>query len=96
MKHLLSCHIRSPKLKERKLIAPDLRAGFAYIIAGVLAEGITEIENSYVIKRGYVGILKKFQKIGVSIEEKQRTLVTSGLCNEKARLGEAKSGLLPD
>ncbi len=53
-----------------RLLAPDLRAGFAYIIAGVTARGQTIIDNSYVIRRGYENILQKLQEIGVDIEEK--------------------------
>jgi UDP-N-acetylglucosamine 1-carboxyvinyltransferase len=47
-----------------------LRAGFAFIIAGIVAKGNTTIDNSYVIRRGYENILEKLRNIGVKIEEK--------------------------
>jgi UDP-N-acetylglucosamine 1-carboxyvinyltransferase len=52
------------------LLAPDLRAGFAFIIAGIIAKGQTVIDNSYVVRRGYESILRKLQGIGVDIIEK--------------------------
>ncbi len=57
------------KLKGTYLLAPDLRAGFAYIIAGIIAEGKTVIDNSYVIKRGYADIINKLKELGVDITE---------------------------
>lgn len=48
--------------------ATDLRAGAALIIAGLIAEGVTEIEDSYHIYRGYEDIDKKLLKLGADIE----------------------------
>ncbi len=47
--------------------ATDLRAGAALIIAGVCANGITEIYNLEHIDRGYENIEKKFRNIGADI-----------------------------
>jgi UDP-N-acetylglucosamine 1-carboxyvinyltransferase len=58
------------KLKGKRVIALDLRAGFAFIIAGILAKGETTIDNSYVIRRGYENLIEKLQKIGVKIDRK--------------------------
>ena len=48
--------------------ATDLRAGAALIIAGVSAEGQTEIYNLEHIDRGYENIEDKFRKLGAKIE----------------------------
>lgn len=48
--------------------ASDLRAGAALIIAGVCANGITEIYNLEHIDRGYENIEEKFRNIGANIE----------------------------
>ena len=48
--------------------ASDLRAGAALIIAGICAEGKTEIYNLEHIDRGYEHIENKFRKIGANIE----------------------------
>ena len=47
--------------------ATDLRAGAAMVIAGLLAEGRTEIHSIEHIDRGYPDIEVKFQKLGAKI-----------------------------
>ena len=54
-------------LKAKKLESPDLRAGLAFIIAGILAKGDTLVNNIYLIDRGYERIEKRLQVIGVDI-----------------------------
>ncbi|MBQ5833433.1 MAG: UDP-N-acetylglucosamine 1-carboxyvinyltransferase, partial [Clostridia bacterium] len=49
--------------------AMDLRAGAALIIAGLAAEGKTEIGGVEYIKRGYADIVHKFRTLGADIEE---------------------------
>ena len=48
--------------------ATDLRAGAALIIAGIAANGTTEIYNLEHIDRGYENIEEKFRKLGAKIE----------------------------
>ena len=55
------------KLTGAKVSACDLRGGAAMIIAGLGAAGITEIENSEYIYRGYDGIENKLKNIGANI-----------------------------
>ena len=47
--------------------ATDLRAGAAMILAGLVAEGTTEISDLYHIDRGYVDIEEKFKNLGAKI-----------------------------
>ena len=51
--------------------ATDLRAGAAMIIAGLMAEGTTEITDIYHIDRGYENFEDKFVNLGGSIERIQ-------------------------
>ncbi len=44
--------------------ATDLRAGAALILCGLIADGITNINEIYHIQRGYVDIDKKFRALG--------------------------------
>lgn len=46
----------------------DLRAGAALIVAGVSANGVTEVYNLQHIDRGYENIEEKFRKIGANIQ----------------------------
>lgn len=48
--------------------ATDLRAGAAMIIAGLMAEGVTEISEIYHIDRGYENFEEKFVKLGGDIK----------------------------
>ena len=47
--------------------ATDLRAGAALIIAGIVANGETELYNIYHIDRGYENIEQKFRNLGANI-----------------------------
>ena len=55
------------KLKGTVVQATDLRAGAALIIAGLIAEGLTEITDIYHIDRGYEHIENKFMNLGAKI-----------------------------
>ncbi len=56
------------KLYGRKLESPDLRAGYALILAGLVAEGETEIDNIYQIDRGYEKIEQRLNALGADIK----------------------------
>ena len=56
------------KLYGSPVYSSDLRAGAALIIAGIIAEGQTEIYNLEHIDRGYENIEEKFRKLGAKIE----------------------------
>lgn len=56
------------KLYGKKLSSPDLRAGITLVLAGMIAEGETEIDNIYQIDRGYENIEERLRGIGVEIE----------------------------
>lgn len=50
------------------ITACDLRAGAAFIIAGLCAAGVTEIDNIRHIQRGYENIVRKLQGVGADIQ----------------------------
>jgi len=50
-----------------KVMATDLRAGAALILAGLISDGTTEIGNTYHIDRGYVEIENKLRQLGANI-----------------------------
>lgn len=57
----------SSKLTGAPIKALDLRAGAACVIAGLIAEGETEISNVHYIDRGYENMVEKFQSLGAVI-----------------------------
>ncbi|MCR5323241.1 MAG: UDP-N-acetylglucosamine 1-carboxyvinyltransferase [Lachnospiraceae bacterium] len=56
------------KLTGATVSAPDLRAGAALVIAGLVAEGFTTVEHVEYIERGYEDFEKKLQGIGAIID----------------------------
>ncbi len=56
------------KLSGAPVTAFDLRAGAAVVIAGLIAEGTTEVSDIYHIQRGYEGFEKKLKKLGADIK----------------------------
>ncbi|MBE6987222.1 MAG: UDP-N-acetylglucosamine 1-carboxyvinyltransferase [Ruminococcaceae bacterium] len=55
------------RLTGAKVKARDLRAGAAMVIAGMAADGITEVEDIQFIERGYEDIVKKLKAVGADI-----------------------------
>jgi len=58
----------NPQLKGTLVQATDLRAGAALIIAGLIANGLTEIVDIQHIDRGYEHIENKFMNLGAKIK----------------------------
>ena len=56
------------KLYGKEVIATDLRAGAAMMVAGMVAKGITTISNIEHILRGYENIVDKLSKVGADIK----------------------------
>ena len=55
------------KLKGTTVVARDLRAGAALVMAGLCAEGTTRVENIHFIERGYENLIEKFAALGATI-----------------------------
>ena len=56
------------KLSGTTLASPDLRAGIALVIAALIAEGKSTINNAYQIDRGYEDIEGRLKQLGADIE----------------------------
>ena len=56
------------KLKGAKVAATDLRAGAAVVLAGLVAEGVTEVSQIYHIDRGYEDFVEKMTGLGAIIK----------------------------
>jgi len=55
-------------LKGKELDGPDIRTGFAFVIAGLVAKGESIINNVYYIDRGYEKVEERLQAIGAEIK----------------------------
>ncbi|MFA5746745.1 MAG: UDP-N-acetylglucosamine 1-carboxyvinyltransferase [Candidatus Paceibacterota bacterium] len=49
----------------------DIRAGASLVIAGLIAQGTTVVENIYQIDRGYEKMEEKLQKLGADIQRRK-------------------------
>jgi len=50
------------------VMATDLRASASLILAGLIAQGVTEVSRVYHLDRGYDSLEAKFKKLGASVE----------------------------
>ncbi|HEX9763281.1 MAG TPA: UDP-N-acetylglucosamine 1-carboxyvinyltransferase [Acidimicrobiia bacterium] len=50
------------------VLAPDIRAGAALVLAGLRAEGVTEIGDALHIDRGYESFVERLSALGAAIE----------------------------
>ena len=60
-----------PMLSGADVVAHDIRAGAALVIAGLASEGRTTVADSYHVDRGYPGFVESLRSLGVDIERVQ-------------------------
>jgi len=56
------------KLSAAPVMASDLRGGAALVLAGLVAEGTTELSRIYHLDRGYVNLAEKLTSLGADIK----------------------------
>lgn len=67
--HKHSAVIKGPtSLKATKMTVPDIRAGLAYVLAALVAEGTSEIDGVDHLERGYEDLYGKLKAIGAKLE----------------------------
>jgi UDP-N-acetylglucosamine 1-carboxyvinyltransferase len=60
----------TPLMSDR-LFCKDIRAGISVILAALVAEGVSEIENVEVVNRGYEKIDERLRALGAEIEKRE-------------------------
>jgi len=61
--------IRGPTpLKARDIDGPDIRAGLAFVLAGIIASGESHVGNAHLVDRGYEMIEERLAALGVQIQ----------------------------
>jgi len=64
-----SAVIKGPTpLKAKNIVIPDLRAGFAYVMAALTAEGTSVISNLHYLDRGYEALDQTLSSLGANIK----------------------------
>ncbi|MCD8011449.1 MAG: UDP-N-acetylglucosamine 1-carboxyvinyltransferase, partial [Lachnospiraceae bacterium] len=56
------------RLTGANLVAPDLRAGAALVLAGLAADGVSSVDDIQYILRGYENFDRKLRRLGAEIE----------------------------
>ena len=64
-----SALVKPGRLAGAEVRATDLRAGAALILAGLAAEGQTEVKDIYHVERGYENIEERLRGVGASINK---------------------------
>lgn len=54
-------------LESAKVVATDIRGGMAMVLAALVADGKTEIDNMYQVERGYEKLDLKLAELGVNV-----------------------------
>lgn len=65
------CHsivVKGPTpLQSKNITIPDLRAGFAYVIAALMAPDTSIISNAHYLDRGYENLVEKLSSLGAHV-----------------------------
>ena len=56
-------------LKGKQISIPDLRAGFAYLLGGLMASGTTTLSGLSYLERGYESLYEKLEIVGASVKK---------------------------
>ncbi|MGD1011539.1 MAG: UDP-N-acetylglucosamine 1-carboxyvinyltransferase [Acidimicrobiales bacterium] len=57
-----------PRLSGARVAAPDIRAGAALVLAGLVADGVTDVSGAQHIDRGYENLDGRLRSLGANIE----------------------------
>lgn len=61
-------HDNALRLRAKRMVSPDIRAGIALLIAAMSADGVSRIDNIQQIDRGYENIEQRLTSLGANIK----------------------------
>ncbi len=61
-------HDNALRLRAKRMVSPDIRAGIALLIAAMSADGVSRIDNIEQIDRGYENIEQRLTNLGANIK----------------------------
>ena len=61
-------HDNALRLRAKRMVSPDIRAGIALLIAAMSADGVSRIDNIEQIDRGYENIEQRLANLGANIK----------------------------
>jgi UDP-N-acetylglucosamine 1-carboxyvinyltransferase len=60
------------KLSSAPVVATDIRAGAGLVLAGLLSDGVTEVQEVHHVDRGYPDFVEQLRGLGAQVERTQR------------------------
>ena len=60
------------KLSSAPVVATDIRAGAGLVLAGLLSDGITEVQEVHHVDRGYPDFAEQLRGLGAQVDRVQR------------------------
>ncbi len=78
-------------LVSRDITIPDLRAGFAYVLAALVASDTSHITGIHYLDRGYENIVAKLSSLGADITREKASALSPELCEKLSSLKTIKA-----
>jgi UDP-N-acetylglucosamine 1-carboxyvinyltransferase len=60
------------RLSSAPVVATDIRAGAGLVLAGLVSDGVTEVQDAYHVDRGYPDFVEQLRGLGAAVERTQR------------------------
>ena len=87
--HYHSLVVKGPTpLTGRDIVIPDLRAGFSYVMAGLIAKDTTNVSGLQFLDRGYEHIVEKLSGLGADIQRLGGLEIDTSPLFEQVRIDE--------
>ena len=73
------------RLSSAPVVATDIRAGAGLVLAGLVSDGITEVQDVHHVDRGYPDFVEQLRGLGAQVERTQRPGLTRQARERAAR-----------
>jgi UDP-N-acetylglucosamine 1-carboxyvinyltransferase len=60
------------RLSSAPVVATDIRAGAGLVLAGLVSDGVTEVQDAFHVDRGYPDFVEQLRGLGAQVERTQR------------------------
>ena len=60
------------RLSSAPVVATDIRAGAGLVLAGLVSDGVTEVQDAYHVDRGYPDFVEQLRGLGAQVERTRR------------------------
>jgi UDP-N-acetylglucosamine 1-carboxyvinyltransferase len=60
------------RLSSAPVVATDIRAGAGLVLAGLVSDGLTEVQDAYHVDRGYPDFVEQLRGLGAKVERTER------------------------